>query len=271
MAMSLSATEYVHALFETRETRMSSTTSELEAGLTKPRLETPTTPIEAERILLRTTTPSFPGRAPAEAEPSKNRISEALRPAEMPQPDARPIYNRLAELAANLPNESRPTNSDEFVESTRFPMRAMLPEAAILAAIAIGWLWAIVPFLPPWWQSPEVMMSIPGAYGLFLTVKWLFLLVGGGYQLTARQILRVNPGPIPDPDPIELATIAAVAVEQSWMDRLLFVGRIRLIFERDSMPALTLGPIGLPKRRAQKIQEAVAAARGGNVIASKAA
>jgi hypothetical protein len=116
-----------------------------------------------------------------------------------------------------------------------------------------------------------VYLSVPGALVLFQLVRWAFRLMAGCYALTSRQLLQRVPGPIPDPEPIELTTVASVAVEQSWGEWLLVVGRLRLTFEHDARPALILRPVGLPHRRAKLLEQAVTAAREGKVVATRAA
>lgn len=242
---------------------MSATTLPTETNRNAPEI-----PIEAERILLRTSPP--PVQPKLDLEPPKNRISDALRPAEAPKVESPPPKNRLVEPVV-IPSQSKLSTDESTIDRAHFPLRALLPETGLLTAVTCGWLMGVIPWLPNWWQSPEVIASVPGAYGLFLAVKWLFHLIGGGYRLTNRQILRVIPGPIPDPDPIDLTMVATVDVEQSTAERFLFVGRIRVTFERDALPPEILGPVGWPSRRAKRIREAMEAARGGSVVALKAA
>jgi len=243
---------------------MSSTTTPTEANLISP-LSTNELPIEAERILLRTTKPLA---LPKPEDSIKNRISESLRPKETLKSEPPPEKNRLAGIS--FPSGQLLSSvAGKTIDRAYFPLRAWLPEAALLTLLSLGWLMGVVPNLPSWWQSWEIIALVPGTYGLYLAVKWLFQALGGGYRLTNQQILRVTPGPIPNPDPIDLAMIAGLEIEQSLLERFLFVGHIRITFERDTLPPAILGPVGWPRGRANRIREAMEAARGSTVTALK--
>ena len=75
--------------------------------------------------------------------------------------------------------------------------------------------------------------------------------------LMPQQLLRTEPKPFRSPEPIELKTIAEVAVEQSPLEWIMFAGKLRLKFERDTQAEVVLGPVSMPKRRAKLIQEAI--------------
>jgi hypothetical protein len=237
-------------------------------------------PLEAERIPLRTSAPPAV-RASGDAEPPKPRLSDSLRselakklaepmPAESPAPTNRlPVEEpQPVEPVHRLPNEEafEPPQPTDVLDRALFPVRALVPELGFYVAVTAGWFLGVVPLLPMWWRSPEVVASLPGALGVFYLVKWMFQIFGGGYKLTRREILRIIPGPIPDPDPIDLTAIAEVTVERTPAELLMFVGRIRITFERDTLPPEVLGPVSWPRRRAQRIREAIEAARSGHVI-----
>jgi hypothetical protein len=106
---------------------------------------------------------------------------------------------------------------------------------------------------------------------LFQLVRWCFRALGGGYRVTKTQLLRTNPGPIPNPAPIELQNISGIKVEQTTWQWLMFAGTLRLNFERDLHPVLMLGPVNLPRRRARLLQQAIDGTRESQVIAARVA
>jgi len=128
-----------------------------------------------------------------------------------------------------------------------------------------------MPRLPEWWQSIEVWLALPGALVSYQSVRLIYRSMAGCYGLTPGQLVQHVPGPLPDPPPIELATVASVGVVATPAERLLFVGRLRLTFERDIQPPVMLGPVGLPRRRARQLEEAIATARAGTVVGLRAA
>jgi hypothetical protein len=215
---------------------------------------------------------------PGEVVPPRNPFAElGVDVSARPEPKAKP-HNRLPPPeVADEPEatgeacEPADPPADRDLDRAYFPTRAMLPELTLLGIVAVGWIMGAVPFLPERFQTWEVLASIPGAYGLFVGIRWMYRLIGGGYRLTRTQLLRVNAGPIPDPEPIDLATVASVVVEQSAMDVCLCVGAVKLTFERDAQPEIVLGPLGWPKRRAKLIQEAIEAARAGQVFGGRVA
>jgi hypothetical protein len=235
---------------------------------------------EPERIALRSSLPVLPKPPSFDPLPGFSSYDTALEmprnssPApkpETPKKVAEPTKveqpkNRIAEPdAVTKPAES------ENVDIAYFPTRAMLPELTAVALVSAGWFMGVMPLLPAWWQSWEVYASVPGAYASFVVVQWLFHIIGGGYRLTNKQLFRVHAGPMANPEPLDLATIANVKVEATIREVCLAVGRIRLTFERDIHPEVVLGPVGWPRRRAMRIEEAVELAREGSVVGSRVA
>ncbi len=232
-------------------------------------------PLEPERIALRSSLPSLP--KPPSLEPLTGFPSYDTG-VEVPRSSFADLLPKLdpvkkpAEPAKGAEPESRvePVAS-ENLDIAYFPTRAMLPELTALGLIIAGWIMGVMPLLSAWWQSWEVYASVPGAYGAFVLVQWLFRVIGGGYRLTNKQLFRVHAGPMANPDPLDLATIAEVKVDASMLEKCLFVGRVRLTFQRDVHPEVVLGPISWPRRRAMTIEEAVELARDGSVVGSRVA
>lgn len=169
------------------------------------------------------------------------------------------------QVTADLPAEGR------TIDIAFFPTRSMLPALTALALVSAGWFMGVMPLLPPLWQSWEAYASIPGAVGCFVLIQWIFGVIGGGYRLTDTQLIRVFAGPVANPEPIDLATIRGVKAESNLLEMCLAVGRVRIAFERDVQPELVLGPIGCPRRRAIKIEQAAEAARAASVVGARLA
>ncbi len=233
-------------------------------------------PLEPERIALRSSLPSLPKPPSLEPLPGFSSYDTDI---EMPRNSIADLLPKLDpvkksdESARVVDPESRvaePVVSDNL-DVAYFPTRAMLPELTALLLISAGWIMGVMPLLSAWWQSWEVYASVPGAYGAFVLVQWLFRVIGGGYRLTNKQLFRVHAGPMANPEPLDLATIAEVKVDASMLEKCLFVGRVRLTFQRDMHPEVVLGPISWPRRRAMIIEEAVELARDGSVVGARVA
>ncbi|MBX7102810.1 MAG: hypothetical protein K1X57_01935 [Gemmataceae bacterium] len=256
-------------------------------------------PPEPERIALRSSLPPSPAKAAApklqvpelgEVLPPRNPFADLtaepprkleprpeVKPEPKPEPkvepkvEAKPKSRLPKEEPAPAPAVLTVIESDADVDRVYFPSRSMLPEITLCGIVCAGWLYGVMPMLSEFWQSPEVFASVPGAACLFVFVQWLYGIIGGGYRLTKTQLLRINAGPIPDPEPVELARLATVTVEQSGLDWWLAVGQVRLKFERDTDADIVLGPISWPKRRAKIIEDAARAAREGTVVGGRVA
>jgi hypothetical protein len=152
-----------------------------------------------------------------------------------------------------------------------FPTRALLPSTTVIAAASAGWILGVMPRLPEWWQSIEIWGAVPGALISYQCVRFVYRLMAGCYGLSAGELVQHVPGPLPDPPPIDLATVASVGVVATPVERLLLVGRLKLTFERDARHPEMLGPVGLPRRRAKQLDEAIATARAGTVVGLRAA
>jgi hypothetical protein len=226
---------------------------------------------EPERIALRSTLPSLPKPPSFDPLPGFPSYDTAIELPKNPPTDSKPApqktdspKNRVAD-----PTVTPEPAKSENIDIAYFPTRAMLPELIALSLVIAGWVMGVMPLLPAWWRSWEVYASVPGAYGLFVLVQWLFHVVEGGYKLTNKQLFRVHAGPMTNPAPIDLAIIANVKVEATIREMCLAVGRIRLSFERETHPEIVLGPVGWPRRRAMRIEEAIELAREGSVVGSR--
>lgn len=224
------------------------------------KMETPAA--EPDRIALRTSAP------PAAARPTATPTAPKPRPEIAEAVAAQPV-------AKPKPADVKPAKKDrpppEFIDVAYYPSRLMIPETVVLTAMAVSWVLFAMPSLPAQFQTWEILASVPGAIALFQGVRWLFRVTGGGYRLTAKQILRSLPGPIPDPEPVDLASISTVAVERTPLEWVMFAGRIKLSFERDTQPALMLGPVSWSGRRAEMLRKAIDSARSGNVVSARVA
>ncbi len=232
-------------------------------------------PLEPERIALRSSLPSLPkppSLEPLPGFPSYDANVESPRSSFadlLPKLD--PAMRTAEPTTASEPESRVEPVASENLDIAYFPTRAMLPELTALSLISAGWILGVMPLLSAWWQSWEVYSSVPGAYGAYVLVQWLFRVIGGGYRLTHKQLFRVHAGPMANPEPLELASIANVKVDASILEKCLFVGRLRLTFERDVHSEVVLGPISWPRRRAMTIEEAVELARDGSVVGSRVA
>ncbi|MFL5329399.1 MAG: hypothetical protein ACJ8C4_10840 [Gemmataceae bacterium] len=204
---------------------------------------------------------AFAKEMPSSAAPASN-------PAPV-KPDATKKPAPTKEVAA--PVEAAKPAVIRDLDAAKYPTRLMGPETAIMGAAGYAWVVYAMPYLPANFQTLEIYASVPGAMFLFQLVRFCFRTLGGGYRVTKTQLLRTNPGPIRNPAPIQLHQISGIKVEQTTWQWLMFAGCLRLSFDRNVHPALLLGPVNLPRRRARLLQQAIDGTREGQVFAARVA
>lgn len=234
-------------------------------------------PHEPERIALRSSLPNLPKQPAFESLPGFPAYDSQV---ELPRNSFDDFAAKLdsvkkvaekakVELPKKRISDPEPQAEPENLDMAYFPTRAMVPEFIALILVSAGWIVGVMPLLPAWWQSWEVLASVPGGYACIVFVQWLFRTMGGRYRLTKTHIHRVTAGPVADPDPLDLTTIASVKVNALLIETCLGVGCIHLTFERDVHPEVVLGPVSWPRRRAMRIEEAMELAREGSVVGTR--
>lgn len=222
-------------------------------------------PSETDVIALRT---AAPARNAPLAKP-ETPAPEVKKPALPTEPRLKLSESPAPPTAEPKPESKAPKTGE--LDCARFPSRVMIPETVVMAAAGVAWVLAALQYFPSYLRHFEVYSSVPGALALFQLVRFLFREFAGGYRLTDKRIERSTAGLFPDPDPIELVNVASVRVERSVQDYILCTGSLHLTFDREGHAPVVLSPVGWPRHRAKLIEQAIEAARAGQVVATRVA
>jgi membrane protein YdbS with pleckstrin-like domain len=142
--------------------------------------------------------------------------------------------------------------------------RAMTPSfvlCALLTAAIAGGAWYL-------WEAHGLPAHLVryAAYGLAGTlwslqlVRWGYRVAMFNYRLTTRRLFQ-DCGPLSPVGAVELSRVAGVRVERGPLDRLLGVGRLRIVTENGTPSAVTLEGVRHPEHAARQMQRAVQRAR----------
>lgn len=102
-------------------------------------------------------------------------------------------------------------------------------------------------------------------------VRAAYRLLAYQYRLTTRRLFRQRGSLYPPEEPLDLATVARVEVQQSFAGRLARVGAVCVVPEEASgRLAVELAGVRRPRELAAKIEAAAQAARAGNVMIGQA-
>jgi hypothetical protein len=143
--------------------------------------------------------------------------------------------------------------------------RALWPGFAVAAAAtAACWFvdWEWLPRKLPLWAA----LSPVAALWLVHLTRWAYRVSCVSYRLTTRRLFRDQGGLYPREDALDLATLARAQGLQNPLEWVLFVGRVRVVTERDGAPELVLSGVSRPRRLAAQIETLARVARGRNVV-----
>ena len=99
------------------------------------------------------------------------------------------------------------------------------------------------------------------ALWLVQLVRWGYRVAFQGYRLTTRRLFREQGGLYPREEALDLAAVARAQVVQDPAERLLGVGRVRVVPRREGAPEVVLTGVWRPRRLAAQIELLAQAAR----------
>lgn len=132
--------------------------------------------------------------------------------------------------------------------------------AATAALAALAW-WLSDLFRSQAHFARNSVYAVMGALWLVQIIRWVYRITAFTYRLTTQRLYH-DYGPLyPRPEPVELSRIAHVRIEQSWLERSLDVGTLRLLVTDNSTPPLALDGVPQPRRIAAAIEQQAQLAR----------
>jgi hypothetical protein len=137
--------------------------------------------------------------------------------------------------------------------------RTMVPEFALSGLVTAG-IVGLAWYLGAWRDSSWLRSAMPillGAYWLLLVARWLYRPLSANYRLTTRRLFCEQGFGHPGRPGVELSQVAEVAVEQTLLERLTSVGRIRIELQDRATPPLVLAGVSKPEQIAKLIRRQI--------------
>jgi hypothetical protein len=107
----------------------------------------------------------------------------------------------------------------------------------------------------------SLVLAVAGAIWLFQGTRWIYRMMALNYRLTNRRLLFSRGFKLPDTWAIELERLAEVLVLAGPAERLLGVGRIKVVVQDGSSSSFLLEGVLAPERVARIIRRRVRQAR----------
>jgi len=149
-----------------------------------------------------------------------------------------------------------------------YASRTMLPSFVacllVTAGLVAGTILISQRFDLPPGSARAGFYGLAGALWVFQGLRWLYRAFGFNYRLTTRRLFCYWGFFHAQAPPVLLAQVSDVLVEQSLVERLLGIGRVRVETESPGPPTVLLG-VWAPQQIADEIGRCVLRARGEKV------
>ena len=190
---------------------------------------------------------------------------EAAATAEAPPADRVPLAKPAPILKVSLttPPEAEEPEADGIeTDAGRggYAARTMLPSFAACVLVTAGWGLIDRAWLPRWLPLWAAFAPV-AALWLLQAVRWGYRTAFLSFRLTTRRLFRDQGGLYPREDALDLAAVARAEVLQDPVERLLGVGRVRVVPQPEGVPDVVLTGIWRPRRLAAQIELLAQAAR----------
>jgi membrane protein YdbS with pleckstrin-like domain len=165
-------------------------------------------------------------------------------------------------MEAPTPDSSTPTEEIEVWWGS-YALRATIPSCTVAAALTVGML--VVVWVQGGWKGEDllqliILVPILGVW-LFVAIRWGYRLVAVSYRLTTRRLFCERGFLRPVRRVIDLVQIDQVLVAHRGLDRLLRIGRVRIVALDRKVPDMNLDGIHRPEHIAMKLRKYVQKAR----------
>jgi membrane protein YdbS with pleckstrin-like domain len=101
------------------------------------------------------------------------------------------------------------------------------------------------------------LFAVAGAIWLFQATRWIYRMIAVTYRLTNRRLLYIRGFKLPECWAIKLEQIADVRVDAGPLERLLGVGRIKILVQNGISSDFVLDGVPAPERVARTIRRRV--------------
>jgi hypothetical protein len=209
---------------------------------------------------VRSALPPTAGEEPKE-KPSRPESQAAER---------KPVSAKPAETKSRItaPVSAGETSQEVDIAWRGYSATALVPSTLTLAMVSAITYLAVRPFVPPWIVRESFDAPLLAVWMLQF-VRGAYRLIAYNYRVTSRRLFRERGRLYPPEPPLDLATVARVDMVQTWFCRWAGVGMVRIVPEEatPTVPPVELVGVRRAGLLATRIEEAVKAAREGNVTA----
>jgi len=173
-----------------------------------------------------------------------------------------PVMNAAADMPTPPPEDA---GAEVDIWWGGYAGRAMIPSFLVCIAATLTLIVSAIYLANAFNMHGDLVRYLvyatAGALWTIQLLRWGLRIIGVNYRVTTRRIycwksLRAAPG-----KPIELAAVDRVQVEETWLERLLGVGRVRIV-SRDG--ELTLSGLAQPRQVAAIVEHRVKQSRPRN-------
>jgi hypothetical protein len=193
---------------------------------------------------------------------------EDLLPAE---PEPQPRLSAAPVVVPEMPADPADAREETDLGWYGYAAVALLPSTAALGLLTAGALWKLRPLLPPGLVAEAVYAPLAALWA-GQAFRLAYRLLAYSYRLTTRRLFRDRGRLYGPEEPLDLATVAQVELNQTVADRLVGVGTVIVVPEEAvGRPPVELIGVYRPRLLAARIEEAALAARAGNVVAMRVA
>lgn len=181
----------------------------------------------------------------------------------MASPDSDPPALQPADSTdATVEVTGKPAASDQEMDIWwgGYAGRTMLPSFFICALLTAGFIWLAWLLGKIYDLDPDharhLYYGMTGLVWLVQLMRWGYRLACFQYRLTSRRLFWSQGKLYPRVPPVDLALVEEVTLDQSFIEHLLRVGRIRLTVE-DRPHRIILSGVARPERIVRLIEKQV--------------
>ncbi|HEY2910063.1 MAG TPA: hypothetical protein VGI99_07440 [Gemmataceae bacterium] len=205
-----------------------------------------------------------------ESKPAAESKEKPTRPAERKSAAEKPVETKPRSRIEAPPISATESSQEVEIAWRGYSPAALLPSTITLALASAITYYVVRPFVPALIVQESVDAPLLAVWMLQL-IRAVYRLMAYNYRVTNRRLFRER-GRLYQPEPpLDLATVARVEMIQTWFCRWAGVGKVRVVPEEAATIKLPIELTGIrkPGLLATRIEEAVKAAREGNVMAGR--
>lgn len=202
--------------------------------------------------------PPTGGQQPAES--AAPRGADAPRSAVIP-PAFRPVAEPKTESKPSPPPSPNDQAQERDLWWGGFSGRTMFPSFVVCFLLTVGLAmlgWYLFLRWLPHHGDPirYAVYALAGSVWVFQLVRWGYRVVAMNYRLTTQRLFYSDGFLYPPRNAIELAKLDQIRVEQTWVEKQVGVGRIRIMLVNEKGAPVVLAGVRTPQRIGEVIEKA---------------